>query len=100
MSIPPREEFTKPVLKAFADGEAKNQKEVEILVAIYLKLSNEESKQLSLNSSQTAVAERVAWAIFNLYRADLIVKAGNSGFYKITNLGLKSFNTTININMI
>ncbi|MDD5021701.1 MAG: winged helix-turn-helix domain-containing protein [Endomicrobiaceae bacterium] len=92
MTIPYRHECMKPVLKAFADGKAKVQKEVETIVASILNLSNEELEHLLPSKVQTVIADRVSWAISHMQKADLLVKVDNRGCYKITDTGLKVLN--------
>lgn len=92
MTIPYRHECVKPVLKAFSDGKAKVQKEVETIVASILNLSNEELEHLLPSKTQTIIADRVSWAISHMEKADLLVKVDNRGYYKITDSGLKALN--------
>ena len=92
MTIPYRHECMKPVLKAFSDGKAKAQKEVETIVASILNLSNEELAHLLPSKTQTIIADRVSWAISYMQKADLLIKVNNNGYYKITNSGLKALN--------
>ncbi|MDD5021700.1 MAG: winged helix-turn-helix domain-containing protein [Endomicrobiaceae bacterium] len=100
MTIPLRQEFMRPVLKAFADGEARNQKQVEIIVAVALNFSKEDFEQFSLISSKTIIEERIEWALCNLYRAGFLVKAESGGFYKITSSGLNAVNKTLDLNAL
>lgn len=100
MTIPQREGFLRPVLKAFSDGEPRTQKQIDPMVAKILNLSNEEAKELAMHSTQTLVEERVAWSIFSLVRGGLLIKVGNNGYYKISPTGLKAVNSTANINAL
>lgn len=100
MTIPQRQEFMRPVLKAFADGEARNQKQVETIVAISLKFSKEDLEQRSLISSKTIIEERIEWALFTLHRAGFLAKADSGGFYKITSSGFTAVNKTLNLNAL
>jgi len=92
MTIPYRHECIKPVLKAFSDGKAKAQKEVETIVASILNLSNEELAHLLPSKIQTVISDRVSWAISHMQKSDLLVKVDNRGYYKITSTGLKALN--------
>jgi restriction endonuclease Mrr len=95
MTIPYRHECMKPVLKAFSDGKAKAQKEVETIVASILNLSNEDLEHLLPSKVQTVIADRVSWAISHMQKADLLVKVGTRGLYKITSSGLKALSDNI-----
>jgi len=55
MTIPQREGFLRPVLKAFSDGEPRTQKQIDPMVAKILNLSNEEAKELAMHSTETLV---------------------------------------------
>jgi len=85
----------KPVLKAFEDGKARVQKEVENIVADILKLSTEDLQHLLPSKTQTIIADRVSWAMSYMQKADLLVKVGTKGLYKITSAGLKALNDTM-----
>ncbi|GAB1402576.1 hypothetical protein MASR1M68_14870 [Elusimicrobiota bacterium] len=82
----------RPVLKAFADGESRNQKQVEAIVAVALKFTKEDFEQFSSISSKTIIQERIEWALCSLHRSGFLSKSNSGGFYKITNSGLKALN--------
>ena len=93
MPIPQFQEFMTPALNALKDGVARTHGEVESIICPIMGISPEEQKELLPSGTQTVVRNRLSWALYNMYRAGLLVRP-KRGLYHITQEGLNALSTT------
>lgn len=91
MAIPDFQALTLPVLKLYADENAKPSREVRDAISAEFQLSEQELAELLPSGRQTRFGNRVAWAHSHLKQAALIESPAR-GVYKITARGKELLN--------
>lgn len=87
MPIPPYDELTAPILQWLSGKKKAGIPEIRKAIGESLALSYEEKNRLLPSGNQTVLANRIAWAVGDLYQAGLLSRP-RRGVYQITEAGL------------
>lgn len=88
MPIPEFNEIKAPALQLFADGKSRRASETYDFLADHFALTPEDRAELLPSGAQRRWANRVLWALYDLYRARLLERP-KRGTYVITETGRK-----------
>lgn len=88
MSVPEFQDFILPALIALKDGKIKNKHEISDLVADFMNISMEDRQELVPSGVKPRYYDRTSWALYYLYRANLIDRPQHAK-YLINDLGRK-----------
>ena len=97
MPIPKLHECCLPVLKVISDGEAHQARDVFLMVADYMRLSEEDRSEMIPSKKKSKVDSRINWAMFELLKAELLSRPGH-GLYQITERGRQAIESGEKIN--
>ena len=86
MPIPVYKNVRLPALKFFADGKIHRTREVDKALAPVFQLTPSEMEEILPSGTQSRWSNRVDWACYDLYRAELLQRP-KRGHYQITPLG-------------
>lgn len=92
MSVPKFYMFFKSMLHSLEDGSVRSAKEMRVLIANEMKLSDEQLSELIPSGKQTTFSNRVAWAKTYLNKAGLL-SIPKRGYYQITEEGKKALSS-------
>ncbi len=92
MSVPKFYMFFKSMLHSLEDGSVRSAKEMRVLIANEMKLSDEQLSELISSGKQTTFSNRVAWAKTYLNKAGLL-SIPKRGYYQITEEGKKALSS-------
>lgn len=92
--VPAFEQFIYPFLKVLEGGEVRTKREMDNLLADYLKMSEEDRAERTRNGSFTKLYDRVQWAGTYTRMAELSCSPGR-GLYQITDKGKELLSTGI-----
>lgn len=92
MSVPKFYMFFKSMLHSLEDGNVRSAKEMRVLIANEMKLSDEQLSELIPSGKQTTFSNRVAWAKTYLNKAGLL-SIPKRGYYQITEEGKKALSS-------
>lgn len=87
--IPDFQSTMLPILNSLNDDKIRGAKEIQELMILHFKITDEEQKVTIPSGTQSLFYNRVAWAISYLKRAELIISP-ERGKYKISELGIKT----------
>jgi restriction system protein len=86
MPIPDYEQVKLPALKLLSDGKAKPLREIYDALGGQFKLTTEERAELLPSGTQQRWNNRVNWACYDLYKANILARP-RKGIYQITAFG-------------
>jgi len=86
VTVPDFQTIMRPTLVALADGQPRPLQSIRTTVAEALKISEEDQAELLASGKQTRYSNRVAWALFHMSKAGVVVRPSR-GQYAISPRG-------------
>lgn len=99
MAVPDFQSMMNPVLDIYTqNGSELRPRDIENEVAERFNLTEEERNEMIPSNIETVLRNRVSWAVYYLFRADLLERP-KRGYYRITDIGKNEnqSNKTINV---